>query len=471
MRSHLFWKLLVISCLVAIFPSLFLLSAVYYFSNPSMLERAETIRQVTRIGLVGGGIALFLAFILSWRTLSPLQKSLQAMTSTACRIAQGELSARFSYTEPDELSSFAQTLNDMVAQCQTRIITLTQEREQLEAIFRAMTDGVLVTDQHGRILLVNTALRTMLSLHSPIEGRTILEVFRHVPLYQLIEQVLKGAEGVYKEISLQPRQNRILEVHVVPLGKPPAIQGSVAVLHDITPLRQLEQVRRDFVTNASHEMRTPLTAIAGYAETLLDGALSEPEHAEKFIQIILKHAQRLNNLVEDMLQLSRIESQAFPLTPLPLVLEPLCRRIGRLLESVAQQKKIHLQFVFPPDIPPAFADEEALEQILINLLDNAMKYTPEGGRVAVRATAEAEMIHLEVADTGIGIPEKDLSRIFERFYRVDKGRSREMGGTGLGLSIVKHLVQIQGGQVWAESRLGEGSTFHILLPRALPKEA
>jgi two-component system phosphate regulon sensor histidine kinase PhoR len=410
-------------------------------------------------------MALLLTFLLSLGMARRLTRPLQAMARAATHIAQGDLSARISHPTHDEVGLLVQAFNAMATQLETQLATLTQEREQLEAIFRAMTDGVLVTDKEGRILLVNTALRHMLSLHPPIEGRTILEVFRHVLLQQLIERVLKGEGAVTKEISLQPRQDRILEVHVVPLGKSPTIQGSVVVLHDITPLRQLEQVRRDFVTNASHEMRTPLTAIAGYAETLLDGALSEPEHAEKFVQIILKHAQRLNNLVEDMLQLSRIESQSFPFTPRFLSLEPLCQRIGRLLGSVAQQKQITLYFAFPPNLPPAFVDEEAMEQILINLLDNAIKYTPEGGIVTMRASVEGTMIHLEVADTGIGVPEKDLTRIFERFNRVDKGRSREMGGTGLGLSIVKHLVQMQEGRVWAESRLGVGSTFHILLPR------
>lgn len=240
--------------------------------------------------------------------------------------------------------------------------------------------------------------------------------------------------------------------------------GAIAVFHDISRLKELERIRQDFVANVSHELRTPLTTIKGYAETLLEGAMKE-EVALQFIQVIKRHTDRLTKIVEDLLTLSKIESKEFQLKMEVLSLRDLIDDVIGFVKEPAEKKKISISRNEIPSFLTLKADRNYLEQVLINLLDNAIKYTPVGGRITISAIENnSEEIQFLVGDNGIGIPREDLHRIFERFYRVDKGRSQELGGTGLGLSIVKHLIQAHGGRVWAESRLGEGSTFHFTLP-------
>jgi two-component system phosphate regulon sensor histidine kinase PhoR len=320
--------------------------------------------------------------------------------------------------------------------------------------------------------MVNDALRQLLSLSSDVSDRMPVEIIRNAELEEAIRKAIRDGENVALELYLSKAGEKTIEVSVVsihPSGTRmdedgEGIRGAVAVFHDITRLKQLEKIRQDFVANVSHELRTPLTTIKGYAETLLDGALKE-DQAFQFVQVIQRHTDRLTKIVQDLLMLSKIETKEFQLKMEMISLPNLIDDIIDFLKEPAEKKKISLS---RHEIPPSLtlrADRSYLEQVLINLLDNAIKYTPEGGKVIVSAVEKnSEDIQFSIEDNGIGIPKEDLSRIFERFYRVDKGRSKELGGTGLGLSIVKHLVQAHGGRVWVESQLGKGSTFYFTLP-------
>jgi two-component system phosphate regulon sensor histidine kinase PhoR len=301
--------------------------------------------------------------------------------------------------------------------------------------------------------------------------RTLLELIRNAELEEAIREAIRNGKNSAFELTLPTSPGRSYEVNVagiLPSSEriPPedrSMEGAIAVFHDISRLKELERVRQDFVANVSHELRTPLTTIKGYAETLLEGALKE-DVAFQFIQIIKKHADRLTKIVEDLLMLSRIESKEFRLNKESIPLQDLVSDVLDYVREAAEKKKISINRSEPFPFLKVEVDRNYLEQVLINLIDNAIKYTPDGGRIMISVVEkDGKEIEFSVHDNGIGIPREDIHRIFERFYRVDKGRSQESGGTGLGLSIVKHLIQAHGGRIWVESRLGEGSIFYFTL--------
>jgi two-component system phosphate regulon sensor histidine kinase PhoR len=300
-----------------------------------------------------------------------------------------------------------------------------------------------------------------------------LEVIRNAELEGAIRKVIEDGKGKSFELTLQYPGGKMLEVNVVGIYSSPEesvrgnerIRGAIAVFHDITRLKELEIIRQDFVANVSHELRTPLTTIKGYAETLLEGALKE-EVAFQFVQVIKRHTDRLTKIVEDLLMLSKIESKEFQLKIEFISLPDFINDVIDFVKEAAEKKEISISQSKITSSQAVGADRNYLEQIFINLLDNAIKYTHEKGRITISVTEmDPREIRFSIEDNGIGIPKEDIPRIFERFYRVDKGRSKELGGTGLGLSIVKHLVQAHGGKVWAESQLGRGSTFYFTLPK------
>lgn len=348
---------------------------------------------------------------------------------------------------------------------------ISKEKDYLQTILKGMSEGVLVVDGSGRVRLVNEALRRLFPLPVEVTDKTPIELIRNVELAESLRRALLEEKENSFELALPSYPEKWFEVNVVPIPSAPlrgnetkSPEGAIAVFHDISRLKKLERVRQDFVANVSHEIRTPLTTIKGYAETLLGGALKE-DVAHSFVEIIKKHADRLTQIVEDLLMLSKLESMEFQIDLEPLCLSEILQEVIEWVGGAAQKKKVSI--VHPP-LPKDLwvrADRKYLEQILTNLLDNAIKYNREGGEVRIEVTSKGgKEVQVSIHDNGIGIPLEDLPRIFERFYRVDKGRSKELGGTGLGLSIVKHLVQAHGGRVWAESQLGRGSTFHFTLP-------
>lgn len=368
----------------------------------------------------------------------------------------------------DDAEEVGRALNRLSGRLAERIEKLEEDRQQLRTILSGMVEGVVALDADQRILYANDRAADLLELppHSPV-GRRLWEVVRQRRLLDVVGQAIAQPEPTRDEIDWNGATRR-LTVHAARLpGAPP--RGAVLVVHDTTELRRLERLREDFVANVSHELKTPLSVIRVCVETLLDGAVNDPEHRGPFLERIAQQSDRLHSLILDLLSLGRIESgnalvdfQSVPVAP--LVADCLERFRAR---AEARRQKLVITNTEQNDLSPAvWGDKEAIDQILDNLVDNALKYTAEEGLIRVSWRVEGEVIKLEVSDTGIGIPESDLPRIFERFYRVDKARSREVGGTGLGLSIVKHLVQSMHGNISATSKIGQGTSFVVSLPRA-----
>jgi two-component system phosphate regulon sensor histidine kinase PhoR len=361
------------------------------------------------------------------------------------------------------------TADRAAAALRERVATLESGQAQVAAILDSMVEGVIALDGRGRVLLMNPGARSIFGVggrdDAAVEGRPLLEVVRQKELLDLVAAVPAGAgERVRRELELGPPVSRVLEAQAVPLAFSPDGHGTLVVVHDVTEVRRLERVKTEFVANVSHELRTPLTAIRGYLETLLDGALQERKHARRFLEIAHTHAARLGRLVDDLLQLSNIETGKVVLVPVALELQEVAASAVAIFEAEAARKGVGLATQVPEGLVVR-ADRDRLSQILVNLVDNAVKFTPAGGQVTLDAARTApDAVEVRVADTGIGIPSIDLPRLTERFYRVDKARSRELGGTGLGLAIVKHLVQAHGGTLAIDSELGRGATVRFTLP-------
>ena len=339
------------------------------------------------------------------------------------------------------------------------------QRTLLETVISAMGEGVLVVGSAGRVLLANPRLRELFAAPAALEGRSLLEAVRHAEIVDAIEAAISEGAVQVREVTIGPAPERQLRFSVAPFPSRDERAGAVAVFRDVTEVRRIEAVRRDFVANASHELKTPLAAIHGFAERLADAEL--PDASAKYaVEAIVGNAKRLGVLVEDLLELSRIESGSVPLRPEPIAAGELASLLLRELDPRLRSGELEHE-VRVEGTGHVLADRGALEQVLANLLDNAIKYTPAGGRVVVHVRpAQGGRQRIEVEDSGMGIPRKDLPRIFERFYRVDPSRSRALGGTGLGLAIVKHLVQAMGGQIGVESQFGHGSRFWVELPGA-----
>src|SRR5919201_1599869 len=422
-----------------------------------------------RVLLAGGLLALAVAAGIGMFVAGRVTRPVLEMEAIARRMSQGEYAARAPVRSTDEIGSLGRALNAMMAALREKIDDLQEERAKATAILDGMVEGVIAVDAHECVLLMNERARAMFSVGPGRgDGKPLPEVIRNADLHEIFRATRAGAHEtpLRRELRIGHPVGRMLEVTAVPLPLGAGESGAVMVLHDITALRRLERVRTEFVANVSHELRTPLTAIQGYLETLLGGALEERANARRFLEIAFRHTERLGRLLNDLMQLSDIETGRVVLKPGPLVLHDVAADVAAIFEKQAAEKRLMLVNQVPIDLRVQ-ADWDRLTQILVNLVDNAVKYTPERGDLTLAASrGPAGFVTVWVADTGIGIPSIDLPRITERFYRVDKARSRELGGTGLGLAIVKHLVQAHGGELWLTSELGKGPTAHFSLPEA-----
>ncbi len=408
--------------------------------------------------LAGAAVALLAVAWLRRSVAAPLE-AVQRLAEDLGRDGRG----RHAPTSwPADLRPLADALDRLAARVAERVRESEEQSGRLQAVIEAMAEGVLVVDADERVALANPQIRTLFATPLDLQGRSLLEAVRQPEAVETIRAALREGRPVVREVELRDVADRRLRVHAAPFPRTPPWSGVVTVVHDVTQVRQLERVRRDFVVNASHELKTPLTAISGFAERLVERKLEDPD-AARAAEIVLANARRLGAIVEDLMDLSRIESGAMHLTPERVdVAEIASRLLAELDDRLVQaglEADLHVD-----GSPRAWVDRRALEQILLNLLDNAMKYTEAGGNVRVKVRERDAQVLLEVEDTGIGVPARDLARIFERFYRVDPGRSRALGGTGLGLAIVKHLVQALGGEIGVRSQLGRGTTFTVTLP-------
>jgi two-component system phosphate regulon sensor histidine kinase PhoR len=423
-----------------------------------------------QVMLAGGAVALVAAFGIGLFVAGRVTRPVVEMQSIARQMSQGNFLVRAPARSTDEIGTLGRSLNVLATRLREKIEDVEQEQAKVTAILDGMVEGVIAVDDHERIVLMNERARAIFNLGAVrTERKAFLEVIRNAELHELFRASRGESAGalVQREISLTAPAGRVLQVHGVPLLLTGGETGVVIVLHDVTELRRLEQVRTEFVANVSHELRTPLTAIHGYVETLLGGALEEPGNAKKFLEIVYRQTERLGRLINDLTDLSNIELGKVSLRLAPTTLEEVFDSVLAVIEPRARRGEVTLGAKIPPGMPRVKADHDRLAQILINLVDNAVKYTPGGGTVSVRALETGRgTVEVSVEDTGVGIPSSDLPRITERFYRVDKARSRELGGTGLGLAIVKHLVLAHGGELQIESEVGRGTTARFTLPVA-----
>ena len=450
------------------------------------LRDMEHIEQlVSRAIWMASILGLCLAVLLAYATSRYISRPILDAIWFVKNIASGRLKHRtLRVGSTRELRDLGTALDDMRRQIQTHIGQITLEKSRLEAVLTSITEAILVTDQSGRILMGNQTFEKLFGVSDAIEGRMPIELVRHRDVQNAIDQTLKTGQAAFLDLTRSDDRERHFDVQIAPILQDDHIAGSVTIFYDITELRRLERIRKDFVANVSHELRTPLTTIKGCASTLADGALDDKEASQRFVKMINTHADRLHNLVEDILDLSRIESGALPLELGVYPVHEMVNAVVGQIRPLAKEKTLTIEINIKENVQ---CDRKLIEQALLNLLDNAVKYTPEGGKIWIQTRdfkhAEndrenrrngqekvenqtyTDRIALEIKDTGIGVPLSDMDRIFERFYRVDKGRSRAMGGTGLGLSIVRHIMDAHGERVYVESEQGKGSTFGLTLPR------
>ena len=444
------------------------LVAIVRVAMPLVEIQRTTARVVHTVGVASVLVGLATIPILYWLSRRVTRPLLQ-MRGVAARVAHGDFTHKAPVRAGGELGELATALNDMSSQLESHIRELSEEKADLSAILAGMTEGVLVARPDGRIRLTNQALRRQFSISEEATGKTVLEAFRNVSLQDLVNDAIHGGDVSARELTFLIPNERAYELSATRLqdggGK---VTGVIVVFHDITRMRQFENTRKEFVANVSHELRTPLSIIKGYIETLLDEQPPDEQTTRQFLQTIQRHSHRLEALIADLLSISAMESQQARLNFEPVSMLAAAQSVLDELAREAQEKSITVSLNFPEPLPPVRADAQRLHQVLFNLLDNAIKYTQPSGHVTILATEKDGMIETAVTDDGPGIAPEHLPHVFERFYRVDKARSRELGGTGLGLSIVKHIVQSHGGRVWAESQIEGGSAFYFTLPRAEP---
>jgi two-component system, OmpR family, phosphate regulon sensor histidine kinase PhoR len=439
----------------------------------SLGDIEAAVRKLWSTLAAGAAIFFLLAAGVSYRISHSLTRPLERIMKTARLITNQQYDARVKVDSWDEIGQLGRAINRMADSLKHQLDTIRENEGRLQSVLGNMISGVLMIDRSGVLVLVNRSAENYLGFTSEeLIGKHYQETRQPLELLEAISICLERQERIREEMVFYFPEERVLEVSLIPMTIAGGWHsGVVIVLHDITAIRRLERMRSEFVSNVSHELKTPIAAVKGFAETLMAGAINDPDTARSFLQIIYDESERLNRLIGDILELSKIESRRIPLQLSPVHVRACLAHSLEVMGPEAEAKSIELLMEVPDDLFVE-ADEDRLHQIVINLVSNGIHYTLEGGRIYVSAEpawnqeehGDYEFVRIKVSDTGIGIPKKDLPRIFERFYRVDKARSRNSGGTGLGLSIVKHLVEMHKGSIRAESELGLGTTFTIELP-------
>ncbi|MGD9720016.1 MAG: two-component system histidine kinase PnpS [Pirellulales bacterium] len=443
-------------------------AAVLYLAGPmSGLEAARARAQLYL--LTAGLVIAALAALLAWRAARTVTTQLGHVGQTADRLASGQWGARAALPDAQELADLAERFNRMADHLQRQIGVLTQNNNEQKAVLASMAEGVLAVDSQERVISMNTASRRLLGVdQTQAQGRALGEVVRNADLSRFISRALACRDPIEDDLFLLGDRQRVMQAHGSALhdSEGRAI-GAVVVLNDVTDFRRLEDIRRDFVANVSHELKTPITSIKGFVETLLDGAMTDPVDSERFLRIIGKQADRLHAIIEDLLSLSKIEQseEAEDIVLEPFQLRSALESAVNTCQSAAHEREIPVTLACDSGLV-ANINPMLFEQAVVNLLDNAIKYSDPGREVRISAEQSGQEVLIHVTDRGSGIADEHLPRIFERFYRVDRARSRKLGGTGLGLAIVKHIVLAHRGRVSVDSTLGVGSTFTIHLPKA-----
>jgi two-component system phosphate regulon sensor histidine kinase PhoR len=421
--------------------------------------------RIHRVFFLSALAAFLLAALTGARISASIANPISRMSRIAAKYAEGDLWHRLKIKDKpgDEIDDLARALNNMASELKSMMGELGEEKSKLETILSKTDDGLIVVDGEARIQMINPAAARILGIHpAQVEGRTVIESSLNHDLSELSNRVLKTGQPATLEVRLADSRQTCLNVYVAPLERS-GLWGAMLVMHDLTAARRIDSVRRDFVANVSHELRTPLASVRAMAETIAVRGKGNPEMVQAYSEKIISQIDRLTAISEDLLDLAKIEAGQREISRQKFPVAQITDAVTSEFAPAAEKKGVSLESQVNFGIT-VNADMDAVRQILVNLVDNAIKYTPSGGSVHISAKVEDRWACVQVADTGIGIPQEDLSRIFERFYRVDKARSRESGGTGLGLSIVKHLVESHGGSVSAESGGSSGSTFTFTLP-------
>jgi two-component system sensor histidine kinase VicK len=435
----------------------------YIYMEASLNPIYDKIKEIIYSFIKSTAIMLIATGLLIFLLTNTITTPIKEITRQATAMAEGDFNLRVTAKSEDEIGQLAKAFNHLAAHLQEALSQKEVEKEKLETVIANMSDGVLATDTQGNIIVKNKRAEKLLDQQITI-GQSI---FSLLSLKDKISFPLDKEEQTYLEFYPEdPEQHTIIKVTLIPIKHlSNKTVGSIVVLRDVTESEKLDRQRKDFVANVSHELRTPLTTIKSYLEALEDGAVHQPELATRFLRVTIQEAERMTRLIQDLLQLSRLDAKKSYFNKKKLVLKEMLEDVVDRFSVQCKQKQIQLDFVFDSKVPPVFADRDKLDQVLDNLISNAVKYTPNGGKITVSAYRNPDgWAEISVADNGIGIPKKDLGRIFERFYRVDKARSRSLGGTGLGLAIAQEIVHAHDGKIWIESEYQKGTTVYFTLP-------
>ncbi len=439
------------------------------YLKASLEDAYGRLREVRDVLLVATVITLGSTAPLGVALSRTITGPIREVTRRAADMAGGNFDQMIQVRSTDEIGQLGEMFNLMTHRLKQTLAEIEGEKNKVEAILAHMADGLIALDGRGRIIKMNPAAQRMFQkAESEVLGKFPHEIWPEVNLEETISEAWQANRSLTQEVHLGPL---ILMAYVTPLkSEQEALTGTVVVFHDITELEKLEAMRREFVANVSHELRTPLTTVKSYVETLLDGAAEDEKVRSRFLRVVESETDRMARLVRDLLHLSQLDQGTVSWDVQPHELAPLVEECIAKLSVPAERKGLNIQCIYDPATPPGLIDRDKIQQVLLNLLANAIEFTPTGGSIKVEVKPRGTMVQVSVQDSGIGIPREDLPRIFERFYRVDKARSRMLGGTGLGLAIARQIVELLGGAIWIDSQVGKGTTVTFTIPAAAPEE-